>query len=49
MTYSEKAAQLGCDSSVAVMVLMGAPNDVEFLPLKPRTADEKTLAELKTR
>jgi hypothetical protein len=49
MTYSEKSAQLTLDSSVAVMVLMGAPNDVEFLPLKPRVADEKMLSELRGR
>jgi hypothetical protein len=47
MTYSEKANQLALDSSVAVLVLMGAPDDVEFVPLKPRAADERMLAELK--
>ena len=50
MTYSEKSTRLASDASVAVLVMMGsAPDDVEFLPLKPRTADEKTLADLRAR
>lgn len=49
MTYSERSTQLALDSSVAVSVLIGAPGDVEFLPLKPRAADETMLAELKAR
>lgn len=49
-TYTERAVQLGVNSSIAVYVLMGSsPQDVEFLPLKPRMADEAMLAELKTR
>lgn len=48
-TYSEKSTKLALDSSVAVLVLMGTPDDVEFIPLKPRAADEKTLADLKAR
>lgn len=46
---NERFVQLGLDSSIAVMVFMGAPDDVEFLPLKPRVADESMLAELKDR
>jgi len=49
MTYSEKSTQLALESSVAVLVLMGAPNDVEFIPLKPRAADAKMLADIKGR
>jgi hypothetical protein len=49
MTYSEKSQQLALDSSIAVQILMGAPDDVEFVPLKPRPADDRMLAELKTR
>jgi len=49
MTYSEKSNQVTLDSSIAVLVLMGAPDDLEFIPLKPRAADENALAELKTR
>jgi len=49
MTYTERANQLALDSSVAVLVLMGAPEDVEFIPLRPRTADANMLAELKAR
>lgn len=47
--YIERSARLTLDSSVAVMVLMGSPDDVEFLPLKPSMADEGTIAELKAR
>ena len=39
LAYSERATQLACDSLVAVQVLMGAPDDVELIPLKPRAAD----------
>ena len=49
MTYLEKSAQVTSESSIAVMALMGAPSDVEFISLKPKTADEQTLSELKTR
>lgn len=50
MTYSEKSTQLAMDASVAVLVLMGTEStDVEFLPLKPRRADEARLAELRDR
>jgi len=49
MTYAEKSTQLALDASVAVLVLMGAPNDVEFVPIKPRAADEAWRAELKAR
>lgn len=49
MTYTEKSTRLVLDASVAVQVLMGAPNDVEFVPLLPRAADESMLAELKAR
>jgi hypothetical protein len=49
MTYLEKSHQLASESSVAVLVLMGAPDDVEFVPLKPRAADENMLADLKAR
>jgi len=49
MSYSEKSTQLVLDASVAVLVLMGAPDDVEFLPLKPIMADETMRAELKAR
>ena len=49
MSYSEQSTELALNASIAVMVLMGAPDDVEFLPLRPRTADENMLAELKAR
>ena len=49
MTYTERSQNLASQSSVAVLVLMGAPDDVEFIPLKPRAADEQMLAELKAR
>ena len=49
MTYSEKSTQLALDATVAVLVLMGRPDDVEFIPLKPRMADEYMLADLKAR
>lgn len=49
MTYSEKSTQLALDASVAVLVLMGAPDDVEFIPLKPRAADEIMLADIAAR
>ena len=50
MTYSEKSTQLASDASIAVLALLGtAPGDVEFIPLKPRMADENMLAELKAR
>jgi hypothetical protein len=48
-TYIERSHQLAADASVAVLVLMGAPNDVEFIPMKPRAADDQMLAELKSR
>jgi hypothetical protein len=48
-TYSEKSTQLALDASVAVLVLMGAHDDVEFIPLKPRMIDENMSAELKAR
>ena len=48
-SYSEQSMKLALDSSVAVQVLMGAPDDVEFIPVKPRAADENWLAELKDR
>lgn len=50
MSYQDKSRQLAVDASVAVLVLMGtAPDDVEFLPLKPKVADAAMLAELKAR
>lgn len=49
MTYQERSTQLTADSSVAVQVLMGAPDDVEFVPLKPRAANAEMWAELKDR
>ncbi len=50
MTYTEKSTQLALDASVAVQVLMGtAPGDCEFIPLKPKAADEAMLADLKAR
>lgn len=49
MTYTERSQNLANESSVAVLVLMGAPDDVEFVPLRPRPADENTLAQLKAR
>jgi len=50
MTYSEKSTQLALDSSVAVQVLMGTtPGDCEFIPIKPRTADARMLADIAAR
>lgn len=50
MTYSERSTQLALDASVAVFVLRGtASGDFELLPLRPTTADENTLSELKAR
>ena len=49
MTYTAQSQNLANESSIAVLVLMGAPDDIEFIPLKPLAADENTLAKLKTR
>jgi hypothetical protein len=49
MTYQEQCDHLTQNASIAVFVLMGAVDDVEFLPLRPRPADEGMLAELKQR
>lgn len=49
MTFREKAIQLVLQSSVALYVLMGAENDVEFLPLRPELADDVTLMALRNR
>jgi hypothetical protein len=49
LTYSEKSTQLVSDASVAVQVLLGAPDDVEFIPLLPRMADKKMLADISAR
>jgi hypothetical protein len=49
MTYSERSAQLAVDSSISALVLMGAPDDVEFIQLRPKRADANKLAELKAR
>jgi hypothetical protein len=48
-SYIERSAQLAVESSIAAWVLMGAPNDVEFVPLRPKMADATWLAELKAR
>jgi hypothetical protein len=47
--YADRATELVTKSSVAVQVLMGAPDDMEMVPLLPRAADEKWLAELRER
>ncbi len=49
MTHIEQAGQLAIESTVAVQVLMGAPDDIEFVPIKPRAADERLLADIKAR
>lgn len=50
MTYQEKSNQIAADASIAVYVLVGrTPGDAEFLPLKPRMADDNMLLELKAR
>ena len=49
MTYTAQSQNLANESSVAVLVLMGAPDDVEFVPLRPRPADANMLAQLKAR
>lgn len=50
MTYDERAAQVAQDSTVAVLALLGTePGDSEFIPLRPRFADQSTLAELAIR
>lgn len=49
LTYSERATELAANASVAVQVLMGAPDDVEFISLKPKMANERWLAELRDR
>jgi hypothetical protein len=51
-TYSERSTQLAVDASVAVLVLLGtAPDDMEFIPLKPKMATEESMlmAELRAR
>lgn len=47
--YEQDSAQLALDSSIAVWVLMGAPDDIEMVPLRPKMADEAWLADLKAR
>ncbi len=50
MTYQEQSEQLVSEASIAAFVLMGAnPQDVEFVPLKPRMADRQMLEDLKAR
>jgi len=49
MTYLDRATNAAANASVAVQVLMGAPDDVEFIPLRPRMADEKMLADIAAR
>lgn len=49
MTYQEQSTQLTLDASVAVFILMGTRNDIEFVPLKPRAANESMLADIKAR
>ncbi len=50
MNYVEESARLGAEASVAVFVLANPQcDDVEFIPMRPRMADAKTLAELKAR
>lgn len=49
MTYQEQSAQLAIDASVAVQVLMGTPDDIEFVPLKPQPADSSMWADIKAR
>ena len=52
MTHSEynaRATELAREASVAVLVLMGAPDDVEFVPCWPRAADAKMRADIKAR
>jgi hypothetical protein len=49
MTYTERSQTLANESSVAVLVLMGAPDDIELVMIKPKPADAKTLLELKDR
>jgi hypothetical protein len=48
MTYAEKANRVATESSIALLVMMGNPEDVEFLPLKPE-ADERAITELRMR
>lgn len=48
--YAEKSTQLLTDAQIAVLVLGNADcTDVEFLPLKPRAANENFCQELRTR
>jgi len=49
LAYRERATQLALDASVAVQVLMGAPDDVEFIPLKPSPANAAMLADIAAR
>lgn len=49
MTHIERSSQLVIESSVAAQVLMGAPDDIEFVPIRPRAADERLLADIKAR
>lgn len=50
MAYTQNAAQLAIDASVAVQVLLGtAPDDCEFIPLKPKPADADMLNEIAMR
>jgi hypothetical protein len=50
VTYSERSARLTIEASVAVLVLLGAsPEDVEFIPLRPKPANERFLADIRAR
>lgn len=48
--YSERAAEVASGSQIAVLILANNDfSDLEFVPLRPRMADESTWADLKAR
>lgn len=49
MSYTEQAKQIVLGSSVALYVLMGESNDVEFLQIRPKMATDAELLDLRAR
>jgi hypothetical protein len=49
MTFTEKSNQLIDEAAIAVQILLGSDGSAEFVPVKPRAANEQMWEELKAR
>jgi hypothetical protein len=49
-TYTERSTQVALNCSIVTLVLLGsAPGDCEFIPVRPRLADNSFRAEMRAR